>query len=676
MKEGRYNHLKLDSFTSLLSDSGSIVKRITQSQNANKENRYEAPQISHSYTNERYAPLMSNNNKNDVNSSISDIAVGVGCTSIRPPFSVLTTRQPFSNISNQVNGIAGDSVFKSPDLSCVTTRIPLSNIVNSRLNLNEKGCSVLILNPPYAVDAFFKSPDLSCVTIGISLSNIANSSRLNLNEKGCVDTMDENISATNENISERNSPIDGIPNLFGGESKSKRSYVRRGHIGSTSKVKKKKCRRMDSSTLAESSINLFGRDRDTNCQLGADVDYNIDVASGQTEFVEEDAEMFYDGELLDGSDGDEEDIMSGHKSSLTKEGEDGYHDDIPYEATKNNKGKKRKRVTRKEYYSYRLQVRHNEGNTARLGGRLFQQYIVEDIKKKAYFGECVGNMYVNMKCSKHFPKKYQAQNLFDQSGFPIYKRRKTGITVKKGKAELDNQYVVPYNLYFCSSSFIPFAWEKNCTFRENEELHKVVEMEKWRRSQLEAFFYLNQQDRNARNYTYDEIPRYYVWNDSDNVWTVREKGNQIGRLFYTHHNSGEIWYLRFLLTKVRGPTSFDQLKTVDGVLYKSFKEACLQYGFLDDDNEWHEVIEECSKCGFPTQIRELFVHIMVNCQVTDLLSLWKKHWKKMSDDIIMRRMKENVNSNITIIDKQLEFYVLGEIDKLLKCIGKSLKHYV
>ncbi|KAK1364212.1 hypothetical protein POM88_039773 [Heracleum sosnowskyi] len=350
MKEGRYNHLKLDSFTSLLSDSGSFVKRITQSQNANKENRYEAPQISHSYTNERYAfvdtmdenisatnenisaPLMSNNKKNDVNSSISDIAVGVGCTPIRPPFSVFAARHPFSNISNQVNGIAGHSVFKSPDLSCVTTRSPLSNIANSRLNLNEK--------------AF-------------------------------VDTMDENISATNENISERNSPIDGIPNLFGGESKSKRSYVRGGQIGSTSKVKKKKCRRMDSSTLAESSINLFGCDRDTNCQLGADVDYNIDVASGQTEFVEEDAEMFYDGELLDGSDSDEEDIMSGHKSSLTKEGEDGYDDDIPYEATKNNKGKKRKRLTQKEYYSYRLQVRHNEGNTARLGGRLFQQYVVD-----------------------------------------------------------------------------------------------------------------------------------------------------------------------------------------------------------------------------------------------------------------------------------------------------------
>ncbi|KAK1388486.1 hypothetical protein POM88_016664 [Heracleum sosnowskyi] len=114
MKEGRYNHLKLDSFTSLLSDSGSIVKRFTQIQNANKENRYEVFQISHNYTKGRYAPFMSNNNKNDVNSSISDSVVGVGGTSISPPFSVLTTRQPFSNRSNQINGIARDRFKDEP----------------------------------------------------------------------------------------------------------------------------------------------------------------------------------------------------------------------------------------------------------------------------------------------------------------------------------------------------------------------------------------------------------------------------------------------------------------------------------------------------------------------------------------------------------------------------------
>nr|XP_017256348.1 PREDICTED: uncharacterized protein LOC108225904 [Daucus carota subsp. sativus] len=49
------------------------------------------------------------------------------------------------------------------------------------------------------------------------------------------------------------------------------------------------------------------------------------------------------------------------------------------------------------------------------------------------------------KCSRHFSKKYCPSTTFDQSGFPIYKRRSTGITVKKGKSQLDNQWVVQYN---------------------------------------------------------------------------------------------------------------------------------------------------------------------------------------------------------------------------------------
>ena len=92
----------------------------------------------------------------------------------------------------------------------------------------------------------------------------------------------------------------------------------------------------------------------------------------------------------------------------------------------------------------------------------------------------------------------------------------------------------------CLSFHLP--GKRNCAFREDEELQKVVDRGKFKRSQLEAFFQLNIHDHTARKYTYDEIPRYYVWNEADHVWTVRKKGNQIGRLLYTHHSSGEIWF--------------------------------------------------------------------------------------------------------------------------------------
>ncbi|KAK1355062.1 hypothetical protein POM88_048318 [Heracleum sosnowskyi] len=84
---------------------------------------------------------------------------------------------------------------------------------------------------------------------------------------------------------------------------------------------------------------------------------------------------------------------------------------------------------RRNYYSYRLQVRENEGITARLGGRLFQQYLTTDIKKKSYFGTCVGIMYVvefqkrGFKCIRHFPKKYSPRTVFDESDDILLKRR-------------------------------------------------------------------------------------------------------------------------------------------------------------------------------------------------------------------------------------------------------------
>ncbi|XP_057451985.1 uncharacterized protein LOC130743773 [Lotus japonicus] len=51
----------------------------------------------------------------------------------------------------------------------------------------------------------------------------------------------------------------------------------------------------------------------------------------------------------------------------------------------------------------------------------------------------------NGHCSKFFPKKFVAATTFDSDGYPIYKRRNTGVvTIRKG-VPLDNRYVVPYN---------------------------------------------------------------------------------------------------------------------------------------------------------------------------------------------------------------------------------------
>ena len=334
--------------------------------------------------------------------------------------------------------------------------------------------------------------------------------------------------------------------------------------------------------------------------------------------------------------------------------------------------------------------------------------------------------------------------MFDDSGFPLYRRRRQNITVKVRNAELDNQWVVPYNRdllvkyqchmnieiccharsikylfkyclkghdtatvhvtgkkrrtsnlnpdepvdeiqayfdgrYICGAESayrifgfsihhrtisverLPFHLPglKNCTFHSNQPLEKVAEKEKDKLRKLEAFFLLCASDPIARKYTYQQIPEHYVWNDGQRRWNPRKRGFQIGRLSYTHHSAGEVWFMRLLLTKVCGPTSFRSLRTVNGVCHSTFRDACKDYGLLDDDKEWHEVIEQCANGGLPPQIRQLFVHIIVNCKVTDLFNLWNSHWKHMVEDILLQRRQMAKDETLLLDDKQLQYYALA-----------------
>ena len=56
-------------------------------------------------------------------------------------------------------------------------------------------------------------------------------------------------------------------------------------------------------------------------------------------------------------------------------------------------------------------------------------------------------------------------------------------------------------------------------------------------------------------------------------WIKRQNRIVIGRVNSANPKEGERFSLRFLLNYVRGPTSFEDLLTVDKIHYLSFKEA-------------------------------------------------------------------------------------------------------
>nr|KAJ0203799.1 hypothetical protein LSAT_V11C500249280 [Lactuca sativa] len=80
-------------------------------------------------------------------------------------------------------------------------------------------------------------------------------------------------------------------------------------------------------------------------------------------------------------------------------------------------------------------------------------------------------------------------------------------------------------------------------------------------------------------------------------WKRRKVGKVIGRIHSVSPNLGKAYFLRILLNKVKGPTSFDEIRTVNGETYSSFGDACYAHGLLDDDKEYIDAIKEASHFG-------------------------------------------------------------------------------
>ncbi|CAG8677114.1 11328_t:CDS:2, partial [Cetraspora pellucida] len=124
-----------------------------------------------------------------------------------------------------------------------------------------------------------------------------------------------------------------------------------------------------------------------------------------------------------------------------------------------------------------------------------------------------------------------------------------------------------------------------------------------------------------------------IQNKNSKKWTIRKRGFAIGRLYFADPSAGERFNLRLLLINIRGPQSFDHLKTVNNITYSTFKSACMAIGLLEDDNEWIQCLEEASVMCSGLQLRSLFAIILIQCAPTLLENLWTCFRTNICDDL-------------------------------------------
>ena len=103
-----------------------------------------------------------------------------------------------------------------------------------------------------------------------------------------------------------------------------------------------------------------------------------------------------------------------------------------------------------------------------------------------------------------------------------------------------------------------------------------------------------------------------------------------------HAGQGERYWLRMLLTTVQGATGYEDLRTVDGHEYGSFKEAAIALGLATDDDEQDKMLEAASLACFPGQMRQLFAEMLVWHEPLEVGKLWDKWVEQMAEDFLRK----------------------------------------
>ena len=204
-------------------------------------------------------------------------------------------------------------------------------------------------------------------------------------------------------------------------------------------------------------------------------------------------------------------------------------------------------------------------------------------------------------------------------------------------------------------------------------------LENQRNTELTAYFEFN---RNAlENGThmselckYVDMPKHHVYNKSKKEWKHRKRGAPvIGQIHTVNPVAGEPFYLRMLLHNDHsiGKVSFDDMLKVPGKQCETYKEVCCELGLLNDDREWHKILDEAAATTMCPQIREMYVIILIFCMPSDPVSLFNEFWSTWVDDF----QRKGIQRNVQLDEDQLRTMVLLDIEVRLQSYEKRLQDF-
>jgi ATP-dependent DNA helicase PIF1 len=173
-----------------------------------------------------------------------------------------------------------------------------------------------------------------------------------------------------------------------------------------------------------------------------------------------------------------------------------------------------------------------------------------------------------------------------------------------------------------------------------------------------------------------DFPEKFRWDKSGKKWVLRKNGSAtIGRLVSLHPAKGDVYYLRMLLCHDHciGKTSYADMMTVNGEKSETYQAVCAQLGLLADDSEWDAALADAALTHMPTQIRELFVAILLFCSPSDAPLLFTTHVHEMWDDYEekMRLASGDAPRNVRLLQAMVQL----DIESRLELEGKQMSAF-
>ena len=120
-------------------------------------------------------------------------------------------------------------------------------------------------------------------------------------------------------------------------------------------------------------------------------------------------------------------------------------------------------------------------------------------------------------------------------------------------------------------------------------------------------------------------------------------------MYFVNPKDEERFYLRAILNETLDCTNFKDCRTINEIVYPTFKEAARQLGLVDDDKECDACLSEAITFKNSFKLRHLFASIIVYCQPANLKELWDKYVDNLIEDYIYHSDTKELAITKTII---------------------------